>query len=236
MREKKTSRSRTRSKPLKKGLPARGSRQRAPQGPETALARVAPPTNLADATTVRPVSADPARTSVIAQKPPKPPSALKNASIGVLVVIVLAVLVLGALALPQYPTTHAGAPAIVMRQSDVHLLPQSAAVAQSDVPPATTIPTPIPVGPATDKLAISQVKAQREVSGKTNKASDGAAGRTSPNESTALLPTLLPVAAADGGGETAGLAASTATTSTAAATSTSTGTTRPDACQHYWLP
>ena len=218
VRAKKTSRNRTRSKPLKKAMPVRGSRPRTPRKSETDIAAAKPATNLADAATVRPASGDPARTSIIEQAAPR---VLQTASSGILVVLGLVVLVVASLALPRYPAARADASALAVRSPDVHVAsPQPAVAAQSNVPPVKAIATPVRVGPVDDELPISQVKAPRGINEKPNKASDGRAARKSPIASMPPTATLFPVALRTGAEETAGIVAPTATTSTSAAGST----------------
>jgi hypothetical protein len=213
VRAKKTSRNRTRSKPLKKATPVRDSRLRTPRKSETAIALAKPATNLAGAT-VRPASGDPARTSIIEQAAPR---VLQSASFGLLVVFGLVVLVVASLALSRYPAARADASALAVRSPDVHVAsPQPAVAAQSIVPPVKTIATPVRVGPVDDELPISQVKAPRGTHEKPKKAADERAAGTSPTESIPQTATLFPVA---GAGETAGIAP-TATTSPSAAVST----------------
>jgi hypothetical protein len=175
-------------------------------------------TDLANATVVQAASDDSPAASAVAQKSA---SALKNASAGVLVAMVLSILVLGALALPQYAIPRA-VPAVTVRQSDVHALPQQPlAVAQSDTPAVKTNATPVRVDPTTESLPVSQVKAAREINGRTNNASDAGAARKLPGESTRPIATLLPVAAGDADGEPVGfIAAAVASTALAASRAT----------------
>ena len=130
VRAKKTSRNRTRSKPLKKAMPVRGSRPRTPRKSETDMAPAKPATNLAGAGTVRPASGDPARISIVEQAAPR---VLQTASSGILVVSGLVVLVVASLALPRYQAARADASALAVRSPDVHVASPQVAVAARKV-------------------------------------------------------------------------------------------------------